>query len=168
LDGDGDQDLILTTGVGGTAWIVITDSLGGPPRFQSLRTGATRPGTPALGDFDGDGDLDLAVTESIQLPNFGTPAIYLVENAGAGVFRPGLDLAFGEFPELPEWIDVADLDGDGDNEILVTDRIRGRLGIYFNQTRPPKVSSADQDGDGALSLMDLLVLGKSWYMATEP
>jgi len=168
LDSNGEEDLVMTTGLGGQAWVVFFDSGAGSTRAEQVATGAARPGTPALVDFDGDGDLDLAVTESILFPNLGKPSVFLAENDGAGNFTSGLKLEFGEFPGIPEWMGAADLDGDGDQDLLVSDRIEGKLGIYFNQIIPPTIRSADLDNNGAVNLWDLLEIEKTWFTETGP
>jgi len=120
--------------------------------------------TGAVADFDGDGDLDIAVS------NDKPDASYILFNDGLGRFVVG-----GTFGQ-PEWstrnIAVSDLDGDGSPDIVVANR--GPLigpspnHVCFNDgagrfTRPCLVFSAesattitphDVDRDG---LIDLIV-----------
>jgi hypothetical protein len=171
LDSDGDEDLLLASEGGRRVEVRFNDSNKGFSSPQAIATGATRPGSPAFGDFDGDGDLDLAVaelTETFLYPSRGAPALYLAENDGSGSFQPALTLGFGEYPGIPEWIETADLDGDGDTDILVSDRIEGKIAVYFNQHIPAAFSSGDLDEDGILGLLDLLVFGNTWYLETSP
>lgn len=120
--------------------------------------------TGAVADFDGDGDLDIAVS------NDRPDASYLLLNDGRGRFAVG-----GTFGQ-PDWstrnIAVSDLDGDGSPDIVVANR--GPLAgpspnhVCFNDgagrfTRPclafseesaTTITPRDVDRDG---LIDLIV-----------
>lgn len=87
------------------------------------------------GDFDGDGDTDLAVA------SFFGDELYFVENMGDGVFSPRLKFMFGfngpaGFLTPPEMAS-ADFDGDGRDELVyVADPIQhidGRM-LHFWRT----------------------------------
>jgi hypothetical protein len=71
--------------------------------------GGSTPGAVALGDFNGDGKLDLAVTDGAQL------SIRL--GKGDGTFGTKVNYAAGV---TPFWIAVADFDGDGKLDVAVT------------------------------------------------
>lgn len=78
-----------------------------------------RNGTSAIGvgDFDGDGDPDIAVG-----PNFGDE-IWFLENLGNGTFEAHLKFPFGfnttgNFQTPPEMA-AADFNGDGRDELVV-------------------------------------------------
>lgn len=141
------------------------------PNLESLsvfRNGSSQIG---LGDFDGDGDADLAV-----LPFFGEE-IWFLENLGNRQFAPHLKFTFGfnttgNFQTPPE-AGAADFDGDGredlvyiadpiqhiqglpvhfwrtDSNIASMERVEwlGLIGgAYMSYTR--SLAVADFDGDG--------------------
>ncbi len=176
VDGDGDPDL-LTQGANRETVLLLNNGEG---RFRdsTLVPGASIPallnvGSIALGDLDGDGDLDAFVaawTESVG------NAIWL--NDGAGSFT---DASAG-LPDIREYsVDVAlgDLDGDGDLDAYVTNtgvcalgscvgRTTGQDHVYLNDGNASfveepdvpaelqldsSVSLGDVDGDGDLDAL---------------
>src|SRR5213083_3066427 len=64
----------------------------------------------AVGDFDGDGRLDLAVA------NNGSDDVSVLLGNGDGTFQPAVNYPVGEFP----WsVAVGDFDGDGRLDLAV-------------------------------------------------
>ena len=172
LDGDGTLDLLLGTWNRG---IFLYRSTGGSgaPRFEQVVDTAivklTRGSNsvPALGDVDGDGDLDLFVGESSGELNF-----YL--NTGTST-APEFSLVSDNFEEIdvgrrssPE---LADIDGDGDLDLIIgsesgaltlfrNETVRGGdvrfvLDVEFGVPLQPAAAPvfADIDADGDLDLM---------------
>jgi FG-GAP-like repeat len=138
LDGDGDLDLVSGDRLGqflyfrnigsaiNAAFVAVTGT-GNP--FDGLGVGDYS--APALGDFDGDGDLDLVSGELyghfLYFENTGdakTPAFQAVTGA-ANPFDP---LLVGQFSSPS----VGDLDGDGELD-LVSGEDTGAL-RYFRNT----------------------------------
>ncbi|RMF76939.1 MAG: hypothetical protein D6744_11905 [Planctomycetota bacterium] len=137
-----------------------------------------RNGTSEIGsgDFDGDGDVDLAVASY-----FGDE-IWFFENFGNGQFGPHLKFMYGSinssgnFTTPPEAVS-ADFDGDGRDELAyvadVNQRIDGRM-VQFWETQSSisqmqrtswdvgvgamnvrwtrSLAAGDFDGDGAVDL----------------
>jgi hypothetical protein len=170
LDGDDKLDIIMGSFSAKMAWY-RSDGTGASPHFSivdSVLVEITRGSnaTPALGDVDGDGDLDLFVGEASGTLNF-------YRNDG-GPSRP----MFVLMSDVYDSIDVgrrsapalADIDGDGDLDLFVGSDDRGIV-LFRNQGTkseprfvedtafavavPPLASPSfgDLDGDGQLELI---------------
>jgi len=127
LDNDGDEDIIATGASGGRVAIFANDGTGS---FVDRTAGS---GLPALakvsgvvvGDYDGDGDLDLFLTRWLQSAVlYRNEGDLLFANATAvahltGISGAGAGSAFGDF----------DADGDLDLAVAV------RTGTMLNQMR---------------------------------
>ena len=120
----------------------------------------TQPAGVAFGDFDGDGDLDVATTVE------GPDRIQIALNDGFGTFTAGPTSLLGN-SSSPQDLIAGDFDGDGLMDLAVAVRdpqggvviMRNNGGAIFaaNQTvgvgdRPRGLDAADFDGDGDLDL----------------
>ena len=77
----------------------------------------------AIGDLDGDLDLDLAVVDT------STDEVLLFANDG----NAGFSLTDAYPVGLAPWdVEIADLDGDGDLDLAVTERGRGTVEVFLN------------------------------------
>ncbi|MEL6497422.1 MAG: FG-GAP-like repeat-containing protein [Planctomycetota bacterium] len=138
IDGDGDLDLVVANELNNR--VLLNDGDGSftdnTEAAIGLRAGEeTREAD--LGDIDGDGDLDL-VFANVGWSNF-PPGDKVLINDGRGVFA---DESTSRIPFINEFsvdADFADIDGDGDLDI-VTARIAGGL------SRPATVFVNDGDG----------------------
>ena len=175
LNGDGKLDVVATTVPGGLTglWNSITGSIGGQASvLLGLGTGglgshddygvdADFPSAIAVGDFNGDGKLDLAVA------NLNSGNVSILLGHGDGTFGDAGHVAVGHRPTS---VAVADLDGDGRLDLAVTNAaddtvsiLRGRgdgtfsaLGTSTVPSRPVAVAIGDFNGDGR---PDLAVAG---------
>ncbi len=113
IDGDGDPDLLVTAQFG-SAKIAWYENRGGgvfgPARPISLTAALATSATAA--DIDGDGDLDVVATSS------GSETVAWYENTdGAGTFGPPRTISNAS--NGPQQVVIADLDGDGDADVVV-------------------------------------------------
>ena len=128
LDGDGDPDLVVTS----TQDVSLIWNEGcTPPLCPSYAEaveyglGGVTPTWAAVGDLDGDGDDDLAVTRS------SSHDVSVLLNAGGGSFSDPVDYSAGYFPNS---VVMGDLDGDGDQDLVLTNPgTISSVSVLFNQ-----------------------------------
>ena len=136
-----------------------------PPVFYPTTTAGIRE--LALGDIDGDGHLDVAVTSS------GNVDVFF--NDGTGRLLPPVSLAVGVGTRD---VAIGDLDGDGLGDVVTPSPNESTTYVYFGAagrtfSGPVLVDSndggrdvalGDMDGDG---LLDIVVLGMDFFSGTE-
>lgn len=120
--------------------------------------GENRPTSTASGDFDGDGDIDIAVCFQTSDPNtFGSVGVLL--NNGDGTFQPP---AFYGVGRNPLSILASDVNLDGDLDLIVANNntddvsvLRGSSGgaflpeVFFSVGDAPRgIAVADVNADG--------------------
>ena len=81
----------------------------------------------ATGDFDGDGDLDLAVADLLD------GDVSILRNTNGSFIRLPESLSAGKGPQT---LIAADLEGDGYVDLIVTNNTAEHLGILRNLTNP--------------------------------
>ncbi len=120
-------------------------------------TGGTTPQSVAIGDFNNDAVLDLAVA------NFGSGDVSVLLGTGGGSFAAADTYAVG--CDL-SGIVVGDFDGDGNSDLAVSDRfisnasvllgdgngLFGTAANYLVLPNPRSIVSGDFNGDGYLDL----------------
>ncbi len=175
MDGDGWPDVLSASR--DDASIRLLRNLGGDPlSFQTivLTNGADRAVSVYAADLDGDGDLDVASASRRD------STIRWFENDGAS--PPAfIERAVDRAAIGATWVRAADLDHDGDIDLVAAARDSGLVHVYTNNgASPPSfakralgeaanrvscVEPADLDGDGRVDLAiaavndDLL----AWY-----
>ena len=149
-DIDLDGDLDLTMGVLGGAFLPSRSAVenlyqfvqGDDGKYTAVTSRLIRTvdvgseSIPALTDLDGDGDLDLLLSNKIEPEDTKTGALYVFENTGSAT-APAFH-ARGKVPGLPIAYHFApafgDLDGDGDDDMLLGEW-RDRMAYYRNDGR---------------------------------
>ncbi|MBZ5600040.1 MAG: FG-GAP-like repeat-containing protein [Acidobacteriia bacterium] len=112
-----------------------------------------KPRSIAVGDFDGDGKLDVVVAD------FGSNNVSVLLGHGDGTFRPALNYRVGTGPQS---VAVGDFNGDGKLDIAVANSGSNDLSILFGNgdgtfqrarsyrvgTAPRSIAVGDFNGDG--------------------
>ncbi|MEM6804367.1 MAG: T9SS type A sorting domain-containing protein [Bacteroidota bacterium] len=175
VDGDGDQDLILSglsPSIAGITKLYINDGQGIFSEDVNTIFLDAFSSSLAFSDVDGDGDEDVLITGQ---SNFGDNS-KLYKNDGQGVFT--------EDKVAPFWgvvngsVAFADVDADGDQDLIITgrslgnnifiaklyinDRVLDRFledrGVPFEGVGNGAIAFSDVDGDGD---QDLVLTGKT-------
>jgi hypothetical protein len=132
LDGDGDLDAVVANYFDEPQTVWLNDGSGGfSPHPTAPNFGVGRSLDLALGDLDGDGDLDIVVTDFNQ-PN----SVWL--NNGLGSFYPHPTTPLFDTIHSFE-VALGDLDGDGDLDAVIAH--------YYNEPQTVWLN----DGSGSLS-----------------
>ncbi len=166
FNGDGVPDVAVLNLDPGTVSVLLGN---GDGTFQPAVNYAvgTKAGSlsVAVGDFNGDGNLDLVVANGIT---FGqAPSVSVLLGNGDGTFQPAVTYDAGRFPAS---VAVGDFNGDGILDLAVADSQTGPnvavlLGngdgtfqppVFFDAgagSAPRSVAVADFNGDGILDLV---------------
>jgi VCBS repeat-containing protein len=160
LNGDGFLDIAAANEIPGVSsndvTVLLNNGSGGFGAATSFAAG-TKSISVAMGDFDGDNDLDLAVA------NQDSDNVSVLLNNGSGTaFTLGSTLTAGGTPFN---VRTADIDGDGFLDLAVV-RFDGHLSVFHGTgtgsfvtlpelttgNEPTSVAIGDFDGNGAADL----------------
>jgi len=123
FNGDGKPDLVLI--VSGALGVMLGEGNGTFAAPAQLFAVGSEPDSIAVGDFNKDGKLDVVVA------NFGTPSsISLLLGNGDGTFQPQTNLPLPANAG-PWQVLVADLNGDGNPDIVSSNNNEAFLSIYL-------------------------------------
>ena len=179
VDGDFDQDVIALSGAG--AALLRNEGVAGFSDIVDLPL-SFRDDTRSLlvHDFDGDQDLDLIVG---AIGTDDSPTVQILLNRGNGQFAAAQTLTTAADAEIVDAIDCADLDGDGDVDVVLADRGGRRVLQLLNhgdasfstpiivradeRAEPRSVIIADLDGKGGQDIAVALAVTDSNGFPTE-
>ncbi len=158
FNADGCEDLAVTHVWAGAryVWIYLSagGSLGEPVAYET----STLNDGVVPGDFDGDGDLDLALMQPMDAQ------VSLLLNDGIGRFEPG---ATTRGVYQADFMLAGDVDGDGDLDLVDASGAQKKVRVLLNRgdatfstpaelvlsAAPLGIALADGDNDGDLDLV---------------
>jgi FG-GAP-like repeat len=130
IDGDGDLDLITANRGADTLTVFESFSPSVLSSEPAMRLGPDpaidEPTFVAAGDLDGDGRLDLAASSAAN----GSLVLFLQVAGGGFTSVPDQSLGSGVLVD-PTWIELVDLDADGDADILCADAGGNQLHVFL-------------------------------------
>jgi hypothetical protein len=157
LNGDGKLDLAVvnngndSNGQPGTVTILLGNGDGSFTTGKTFNTGKG-PDSVAVGDFNGDGKLDLALS-NYNVARGNSVAVLL--GRGDGTFRKYVSYLTGS---APEYVATADLNGDGILDLVTANELAGTVSVLLGKgdgTFPSKVDYAVGKDPIALGIADL-------------
>jgi hypothetical protein len=142
FNGDGKQDLALPNNVeeGGTVSILLGDGAGHFSAARSFAAGGY-PLSSAVGDFNGDGTQDLAIT------NTATDDVSILLGDGTGSFSNAPTVQAGSEPYS---VAVGDFNGDGRQDLAVANDLSNTVSVLLGDGAG-HFSAAINFGTGTLS-----------------
>lgn len=167
ISGDGKPEILVSNYDDGSLSIFKNNSTPGSLSFSAKTDIATGPNPESMSvsDLDGNGTADLVVTNS------GATSITIFTNkAGSGGGTDYSNPTTINYGETPGGVTLADLDGDGKPDIIVSSFVSNNLSVFRNTggggvlsfalnidypafLSPQQISVADLDGDGKPELI---------------
>lgn len=167
---DGKPDLVTANSVSNNISIIKNTSTAGAISFDTKLDFSTGPDPKriAIGDLNGDGKPDIVVT-NMNAGNASTISVFRnMSSNGDMTFAPKADYPSGNGSI---GISIADMNGDGKPDIIVTSGNSGFFSIFINTTsstssisfaakqdytlltHPDNIATADLDKDGKPDLI---------------
>jgi Secretion system C-terminal sorting domain/FG-GAP-like repeat len=171
VDNDGDQDIVISTRNSSNVFVADVYKNNGSAVFTAQASAAFTPvkfAAIAFIDMENDGDQDVIISGQDAS---NVSSIKLYQNNGSGIYTLNTNSTF--LPISAADVDVADTDGDGDLDFLVSGSQAGSIantilyisngsGVFtqtatsLQQTFAGKNAFADLDNDGD---QDVLIVG---------
>ncbi len=170
LNNDGYNDILSVNQQSGNLSVLLNDKTGVFEKpLGPLPATNPNPRSAALGDLDGDGNLDAVVSCGTRT---GPGTVSILKGNGNGIFDPQTPMA--GFGPLPIYVILADLDNDGKLDLVTVNQTpdlvsptTGSLSVAFGNgdmtfnapirlyvgPKPRAVGVGDVDNDGFLDLV---------------
>ena len=154
LDGDGDNDLAVANLTSNDVSVSRNNGHGTfTGMLDTVNYGVGGfPTSVFIADLDGDGDNDLAVA------NLTSNDVSVSRNNGHGTFTGMLDTVNYGVGGFPTSVFIADVDGDGDNDLAVANMRSNTVSVLSNNgdgTFAPKTDYEAGDGPTSVFIADL-------------
>ncbi len=129
FNGDGYPDIATANNASDDVSIFLSDGAGGYQEgFRlNLADGSSQPEVIRTGDFNNDGQADLVVTS----PADNTLSLILADRSLSSGFQPAIAFPTPALDD-PSDISAVDLDQDGDDDLVITNRGSAELIILAN------------------------------------
>jgi len=177
FDGDDDLDLLTVSGYNGDITWYQNDGIGNWSEIKTLAESNGNDGYSIVsaGDIDGDDDLDI-----ISAGWAGSDVAWYENLDGSGNMGP-INVITKPDAAAPFEMELKDLNGDGDKELVVISQSDGNITVYDNQfyrdgnysdainvaeqiASPSSLHINDLDGDNAPDILISTLSGKLlWY-----
>jgi hypothetical protein len=168
LNKDGKPDVVTTNLEGNNATVLLGDGNG---KFHEAEgspfTCGAAPFAVAVGDVNGDGNPDLAIVNSptITSESKGEDGLWILLGDGTGKFSSMAGSPF-KTGRSPSRVAIGDLNGDGINDIAMTNYNDKSISIFYmgknavaeSKTiavgnRPDGIAIHDMNGDGKKDIL---------------
>ncbi|MBI4878559.1 MAG: VCBS repeat-containing protein, partial [Planctomycetes bacterium] len=148
LDGDGDADVLCASWADDEIkWYQNVNGLGVFYVGGVISTAADKAASVCAADLDGDGDAD------VLSASWADNKVAWYENTnGAGSF--GAQQVISTAAKGPSCVSVADVDGDGDADVLSCSQLDGKVAWYENT-----------NGLGSFGAEQVISTATNWAMA---
>jgi FG-GAP-like repeat/FG-GAP repeat len=127
LDGDGAADMVVGHAGSASIGVRLGQGDGSFGLRRDYETNLVAPSAIAVGDVDGDGHADVVVADA---PASARPGVAVFSGYADGEFSA---TAFYSMGIDPAGIAIGDLDGNGMNDLVVTDAVANRVSVLLNQ-----------------------------------